>query len=322
MTDSLNKDVKHLVQLFKSGSDLSEVDCRIEELINKYSLSELENWRTESRYENSILHEAVLVKKTELLTLLVKKHNFNIDVRRGWDEGTVLHLAFWLKNQEVIDHLFTLGADPSLKNTKGEDYYDFVDRLENALNIIWMDLEFDALPETTFTTHKKPVILECAVVITDRDLNELARNSWTIHQEKEFLDGMSDWHQKAFASKAAGGNNLIEDCLKSKITRQQFEKEVLDFMRMYCPEKTCPLAGSSIHVDKEVLLLDYPNIFNFFHYRIIDVSTIFNLVERWAPDIIADSSRGGPIGDDHRAMSDILKSIASLKVLRQKTFKI
>src|SRR3990167_4303277 len=294
MTDSLNKDVKHLVQLFKSGSDLSEVDSRIEELINKYSLSELENWRTESRYENSILHEAVLVKKTELLTLLVKKHNFNIDVRRGWDEGTVLHLAFWLKNQEVIDHLFTLGADPSLKNTKGEDYYDFVDRLENALNIIWMDLEFDALPETTFTTHKK----------------------------KEFLDGMSDWHQKAFASKAAGGNNLIEDCLKSKITRQQFEKEVLDFMRMYCPEKTCPLAGSSIHVDKEVLLLDYPNIFNFFHYRIIDVSTIFNLVERWAPDIIADSSRGGPIGDDHRAMSDILKSIASLKVLRQKTFKI
>ena len=47
---------------------------------------------------------------------------------------------------------------------------------------------------------------------------------------------------------------------------------------------TCPLAGNSVHQDKIFIQKDMPGLYKFLHYRIVDVSTIKELVKRWLPE--------------------------------------
>ena len=54
------------------------------------------------------------------------------------------------------------------------------------------------------TAWDDPHILECAAIITDRNLNELERGHWIIHYEKAELEKLSDNDQKRFRSKTNG----------------------------------------------------------------------------------------------------------------------
>ena len=54
------------------------------------------------------------------------------------------------------------------------------------------------------------------------------------------------------------------------------------------------------------------------HYRIVDVSTVKELVKRWYP---GDFSRQPKKKLAHRALDDILESIDELKYYRQEVFK-
>lgn len=49
-----------------------------------------------------------------------------------------------------------------------------------------------------------PRILECVVIITDKNLNELERGHWIIHYEKTELENISDFHQKIYKSRIDG----------------------------------------------------------------------------------------------------------------------
>ena len=58
-----------------------------------------------------------------------------------------------------------------------------------------------------------------------------------------------------------------------------------------------------------------PDLYKFLHYRIVDVSTIKECVKRWLPDLKAPEKQLG-----HRALADILESIAELKHYKSKIF--
>ena len=79
--------------------------------------------------------------------------------------------------------------------------------------------------------------MECAVIITDYKLVELSRNSWTLHYEEEELKLLGPWAQKTFVSIEEGGNGLFTDCINSTMTLEKFEVELLDFLKLHCPEK-------------------------------------------------------------------------------------
>ena len=64
----------------------------------------------------------------------------------------------------------------------------------------------------------------------------------------------------------------------------QAEEQVIKFLKdMGIKEQMCPLAGNSVHMDKAFLRKDMPRLHNFLHYRIVDVSTVKELVARWMP---------------------------------------
>ncbi len=93
---------------------------------------------------------------------------------------------------------------------------------------------------------------------------------------------------------------------------------MLQFVKKNVPEKSCPLAGNSIHMDRIFLNKYMKKFLDHLHYRIIDVSTVKELSYRWYPDEI----KSMPVKKfSHRALDDIKESIEELKFYRQTTFK-
>ena len=134
------------------------------------------------------------------------------------------------------------------------------------------------------------------------------------------MKSLGEWHQNQFKAKEEGGNDLFRDCLQSKSTEREVEVEVLKLLRRFCPEGECPLAGSSIHIDRDVLRQRMPEVFKYLHYRIIDVSSFRAMLKRWKPardaDLVSQLAHGGQENVNHRAMDDIEWSIALMKLYR------
>ena len=94
--------------------------------------------------------------------------------------------------------------------------------------------------------------------------------------------------------------------------------------RVPTPNFAC-LAGNTVHADKVFLVKEMPELIRHLHYRIVDVSSIKELVKRWygAEHIWKPNpsdTNAVPRGN-HRALNDIRASIAELKHYRQHIFK-
>ncbi|KAI9551549.1 hypothetical protein GHT06_021882 [Daphnia sinensis] len=174
--------------------------------------------------------------------------------------------------------------------------------------IIWMDLEMTGLDDT------KDHILEAACLVTDGDLNLVAEGpNLIIHQPDTVLDAMGEWCKKTH-----GESGLTEACRNSKISIEDAQEQILNFVELHTNPGECPLAGNSIGEDKRFLYRYMPKLVNHLHYRIIDVSTIKELGKRWYPDAVKNVPKKSL---NHRAMEDIKESLAELRFYKANLFK-
>lgn len=172
--------------------------------------------------------------------------------------------------------------------------------------LIWLDLEFTDLDVN------KGAIVEIATVVTDADLKVLGTGpDLVIHQPESILQAMPKWNKEHF-----GESGLLKEIRQSIISTAQAEEETLSFIKKHCAPSTALLAGNSIHMDRAYLRNFMPKIYDFVHYRMIDVSTIKELMHRWYPSI-----PDYPKVEPHRAGADILESIDELKYYHDKLFK-
>lgn len=179
---------------------------------------------------------------------------------------------------------------------------------QDADNLIWIDLEMTGLDPD------RDVIIEIATVVTDKNLNILGEGPvLTVHQSDAILAAMDDWNQKHH-----GESGLIQRVKDSNITAAEAEIQTLEFLMKWVPANVSPICGNSICQDRRFLYRYMPRLEAYFHYRNLDVSTIKELVARWAPQIKDGFSKKS----NHRAMDDIIESIEELKYYRQHFFKI
>ena len=75
------------------------------------------------------------------------------------------------------------------------------------------------------------------------------------------------------------------------------------------------MCGNSIWQDRRFLIKYMPDLEDFFHYRMIDVSTIKELVKMWYPSVPPFRKE-----KTHFALSDIHESIEELKYYRDHVF--
>jgi oligoribonuclease len=175
-------------------------------------------------------------------------------------------------------------------------------------NLVWLDLEMTGLVIAT------DVILEIATVITDGNLNVIAEGpSFIIHQPEEKLAAMGKWCQDHH-----GKTGLTESVRYSTTTLQQAEEETLAFIAQHCAPNTGILAGNSVWQDRVFLDKYMPSITNYLHYRIIDVSSVKELLRRW---YVEDKKTEYQKSERHRALSDVYESIAELKHFRMNFFR-
>ena len=95
--------------------------------------------------------------------------------------------------------------------------------------------------------------------------------------------------------------SIVVAVFSRTVTLAEAEKLVLDYVRAHVPEAgTAPLAGNSIGTDRQFISRDMPELDNYLHYRMVDVSSIKELCRRWYPRIYF----GQPTkGLSHRALA-------------------
>lgn len=179
---------------------------------------------------------------------------------------------------------------------------------QDPRNLIWMDLEMTGLDPDT--DH----IIEIATVITDGQLNVLAEGPvLAVQQPEEILERMDSWNRRHH-----GASGLIDRVRESEVDVRAAEWQTLEFVRCYVAETASPLCGNSICQDRRFLYRYMPELERHLHYRNLDVSTLKELCNRWAPSIANGVSKRAT----HRALEDIRESIEELKYYRQHFLKV
>lgn len=179
--------------------------------------------------------------------------------------------------------------------------------MRDPRNLVWMDLEMTGLDPDRDT------ILEIATIVTDSDLNILCEGpALAIHQPEEILARMDAW-----CVEHHGASGLTQRVRESKIRMKDAEDLTLQIIQKFCPEKVAPLCGNSIHQDRRFLVRYMPRINDYLHYRMVDVSSVKELVNRWYPEDARPNSKT----HTHLALDDVRESIAELSYYRQRVFK-
>jgi oligoribonuclease len=173
----------------------------------------------------------------------------------------------------------------------------------SADNLIWIDLEMTGL------SPEKDRIIEIATIVTDSRLNTIAEGPvFAIHQPDELLNGMDAWNTKHHNS-----SGLVKRVKESSVTEADAETATLEFLRQYVSYGKSPMCGNSVYQDRRFLYRYMPELERFFHYRLIDVSTLKELALRWAPRVYGGLQKDSK----HLALDDIRDSVEELKYYRQ-----
>jgi len=173
-------------------------------------------------------------------------------------------------------------------------------------NLVWIDLEMTGL------NPERNVILEIASIITDSNLNIIALGpSLVIYQPEDMLNMMEAWSHAQHTK-----SGLLDKVRTSHVSLQEAEQQTLSFIQQHCVQGTALLAGNSVWQDRAFLRVYMPALINYLYYRLIDVTTIKELVLRWYPNH-AEFKKA----DTHRALEDIQESIAELCYYRENFFK-
>jgi len=179
-------------------------------------------------------------------------------------------------------------------------------RVQNAGNIAWLDLEMTGLdPE-------RDVILEFALVITDRELRTLDEYTAAVWQPEPRLASMTpfvlDMHEKT---------GLVDRVRASKLDTFAAERTLLDHITGFCTYPAV-LAGNTIGQDKRFVERHMPGLAGYLHYRTLDVTSVKLLAKSWYGDAAVYDK---PKDQEHNALFDVRQSILELAHYRKTIFR-
>ena len=166
-------------------------------------------------------------------------------------------------------------------------------------NLVWIDLEMTGLD------LERDTILEIATLVTDNNLALIAEGpSFVIYHDETTISRMDAWNTEHHTA-----SGLIAAVRASTITLEVAQEQTLAFIGQYAQKNLSPLCGNSVWQDRFFLKRHMPLIDQFLNYRIIDVSSIKEVIRRWYPK---NRYENFIKTENHRAKEDILQSVAEL----------
>jgi oligoribonuclease len=173
--------------------------------------------------------------------------------------------------------------------------------------LVWIDCEMTGLD------IEHDALIEIACVVTDAELNLLDEGVGVIIKPPaEALVSMPDIVREMHTT-----SGLLDE-LAGGITLAEAQDIVLGYIRTHVAEpRRVPLCGNSIATDRWFIARDMPDLDNYLHYRMVDVSSIKELSRRWYPRayFASPDKNGG-----HRALADIRESVQELRYYREAVF--
>lgn len=164
--------------------------------------------------------------------------------------------------------------------------------------LFWIDMEMSGL---NFTKDR---ILEVALIVTNTKFEILETYEQVVFQEAAVLQSMDEWCTKHHG----------ESGLTAKVTHGKkeslVEEDLLQIVKKFSPKDRAILAGNSIGQDRKFIDQWMPKLAETLHYRMLDVSSFKIVFEGIYKKKFEKQKK-------HRAVDDILESIAELKYYMQ-----
>ena len=269
--ETLNESLLTFVKDLRQKDDIQIIEY-LSNLFQVYGNELINAWCSNDKNKNKLVHLLTQFNKQDALCKFCS--SLNINDQREKDGCTPLHIAAWTKNDDLIHLLLKIGGNPKIQNKYGEttevrhilmlttlikvllhttyifkfNSKETVKASKMSSNIVFLDLELTSVRKP----NVNPKILEIAVIVTDSLFSELERYSCVISVPPESLVNLGDFHDNTFKSTETGGNGLYDDIQTSGIELKDAEKVILELIKRHCKEKSCKLAGFSIHCDREV----------------------------------------------------------------------
>ncbi|PKQ14291.1 MAG: oligoribonuclease [Actinobacteria bacterium HGW-Actinobacteria-8] len=172
--------------------------------------------------------------------------------------------------------------------------------------LVWIDCEMTGLDLST------DALIEVACIVTDAELNPLGKGvSVIIKPPSDAMEVMTDFVRQMHVK-----SGLLPE-LDGGLTMEDAQRQLVEYVTAQVKGFRAPLAGNTVGMDKAFLDRDMPELMGLLHYRVVDVSSIKELVRRWYPRVFFNSpdKTGG-----HRALGDIEDSIQELRYYRESIF--
>src|ERR1700759_5303959 len=173
--------------------------------------------------------------------------------------------------------------------------------------LVWIDCEMTGLD------IERDALIEIACLVTDGELNILDEGvDVIIKPPPEAIDQMGDVVRTMHTT-----SGLLEE-LAGGVTIAEAQEIVLSYVQSHIKEpRKVPLCGNSIATDRWFIARDMPELDQYLHYRMVDVSSVKERPRRWYPRayFASPAKRGG-----HRALADITESVQELRYYREAVF--
>jgi oligoribonuclease len=181
-----------------------------------------------------------------------------------------------------------------------------IERVQHPGHLAWIDLEMTGLDP------QGDVILQAALIVTDRELRPLEEFAVDIWQPESALAGMVP-----FVRAMHERTGLLARVRASTTDLVAAERALLARVAGWCPYQTV-LCGNSVGTDKRFLERWMPGLASYLSYRIVDVSSLKVLAKLWYGEAAAYAK---PADGEHDALVDIRNSIAELAHYRATLFR-
>jgi len=179
-------------------------------------------------------------------------------------------------------------------------------RKQDSTHLAWLDLEMTGLDA------QHDVILQAAIVITNKDLEPLEEYACDIWQPENELARMTPFvramHEK---------NDLLTRVRRSQVDLAAAEAQLIERIAGWCAYPAV-LCGNSVGTDKHFIDRWMPGLGRYLNYRIVDVSSLKLLARLWHGEAAVYVK---PAAGEHDAVVDIKNSIAELQHYRTTLFK-
>ena len=199
------------------------------------------------------------------------------------------------------------------------DFDDIAERADNLRsarkvepqpqpNIAWIDTETSGLDE------RDDVLLEIACIVTDSELNELGTFHEVAYYNEAGVACLKRWARPVVVEMHE--KTGLWDRLTDGTFLDNIDRDLVNFLTGFGTKGTMPIAGNSVAFDARFMREYLPNAFGHLDYKMIDVSTLRLLKDRWFPETPKLEKHS-----DHTALKDIQESIRELKHYREVMFK-